>query len=297
LKKARRLRKWADGRAEERAMLKDLIVHLDGSPEDEARLVHAEAIAKAHGAHVAGLYTNLLPEYFMATGFDPAFSTVAGIVELQERMHEEGVRTAKRLRERLAKIDASSEFRSVEAGASELNARCASEARWADLFVATARSEAGAIDWGDMIETIIFEAGRAVYLAPPGGNPAPGVRNALVAWRDTRESARAVAEALPFLKGSATRIVTVRPKGGEEPDDRAADVAAHLARHGAKVEVNAVDAHGATTASVLLGEARRMEADLIVMGAYGHSRFREWVLGGVTRDMIAKSDKPLLIAH
>jgi nucleotide-binding universal stress UspA family protein len=278
-------------------MLKDLIVHLDGSSEDETRLSHAEAIAKAHGAHVAGLYTNLLPEYFMATGFDPAFSTVSGIVELQERLHEEGQRTAQRLRDRLGKIDAPSEFRSVEAGPSELNARCASEARWADLFVATTRSDAGAIDWDEMIETIIFEAGRAVYLAPPGAKPLAGVRNALVAWRDTREAARAIAEALPFLEGAATRIVTVRPKGGQEPDPRAADVAAHLARHGAQVEVGAVDGKGATTASVLLGEARRIGADLIVMGAYGHSRFREWVLGGVTRDMIAQSDIPLLLAH
>lgn len=278
-------------------MLKDLIVHLDGTAQDEVRLSHAEAIVEGRGAHVTGLFTNLLPEYVMASGFDPAFSAIAGIAELQERLHEEGMRTAARLRERLARLEAPNELRTIEAGAGDLSRLCASEARWADLFVATGVPDGG-LDWSEMIETIIFEAGRAVYLAPLGRKPAGAIRNVLVAWRDTRESARAVAEALPFLSAAdATRIVTVDPKSDEDRGARAADLAAHLDRHGAKVEISAVDTNGATVAAVLLDEARRMSADLIVMGAYGHSRFREWVLGGVTRDMIAQSDTPLLIAH
>src|SRR5260370_40064552 len=101
-------------------MLKDLIVHLDGSPEDEVRIAHAEAIAEGRGAHLTGLYTNLLPEYVMASGFDPAFSAIAGVAELQERLHEEGKRTSLRLRERLARLDAPNEIRTVEAGSDAL---------------------------------------------------------------------------------------------------------------------------------------------------------------------------------
>jgi len=281
-------------------LLKDLIVHLDGAAEDEIRLGHAEALAGGRGAHVTGLFTNALPEYLMASGMDPAFSSIAGVAQLQERLHEEGNAVGARLAERLAKIDAPAELRKLEAGRGELPGLCASEARSADLFVATGGwpRETG-FDWSDLVETVVFEAGRAVYLAPPGRKAGRAIRNVLVAWRDTRESARAIAEALPFLRAAdATRIVTVDPlREGEARAARAADVAAHLDRHGAKVEIAALDRNGGAIAAVLLDEARRMDADLVVMGAYGHSRFREWILGGVTRDMIAKSDRPLLLAH
>ncbi|MGD0720495.1 MAG: universal stress protein [Roseiarcus sp.] len=281
-------------------MLKDMIVHLDGTPEDETRLSHAESVAEARGVRITGLFTNPLPEYVLASGMDPAFSSIAGVAQLQERLHEEGDVICERLKTRLARIGLPSEVRKIEAGPGDLPRLCASEARSADLFLATGGwpNEAG-LDWSNLVETIIFEAGRAVYLAPPGRKAARGVRNALVAWRDTRESARAIAEALPLLiRAERTRIVTIDPKReGEDCAARATDIAAHLDRHGAKVEISAVDTNGGTVAGVLLDEARRMNADLIVMGAYGHSRFREWVLGGVTRDMIAQSDTPLLLAH
>jgi nucleotide-binding universal stress UspA family protein len=91
--------------------------------------------------------------------------------------------------------------------------------------------------------------------------------------------------------------VTVDPRDVEERESQAVDIAAHLDRHGANVEISAIDANGGTVGAVLLDEARRMSADLIVMGAYGHSRFREWILGGVTREMIAQSDTQILLAH
>jgi nucleotide-binding universal stress UspA family protein len=75
------------------------------------------------------------------------------------------------------------------------------------------------------------------------------------------------------------------------------DVAAHLDRHGISVEIHAVASGDATIAQALLGEAHKMAADLIVMGAYGHSRLREYFLGGATRDMLKTSDIPILMAH
>ena len=280
-------------------MLKDLIVHLDGGSEDETRLGHAEMLAAGRGVYVTGLYANPLPEYVMASGFDPTFSSIAGVAQLQESLHTEGERVAARLTERLARIDAPNALRKIEAAAGELARLCATEARCADLFVATSGGPGDAgLDWSELTETILFEAGRAVYLAPAGRKAAREIRNVLVAWRDTRESARAVTEALPLLSAAAvTRLVTVEAKTADERYAHAADIAAHLDRHGAKVEVSATAANGASIAAVLLDEARRMSADLIVMGAYGHSRFREWILGGVTRDMIAQSDTPLLLAH
>jgi nucleotide-binding universal stress UspA family protein len=279
-------------------VLTDLIVHLDGGAEDETRLSHAEMISASFGARVTGLYTNPLPEYAMASGFDPRFSTVAGVFQLHERIHEEGDGVFARLMERLTRNNANDELRRLEAGAGTLPQLCASEARRADLFVATSYPNDARPDWGRLVKTVIFEGGRAVYLVPPGRKAGHGVKNILVAWRDTRESTRAIAEAVPFLKvANVARIVTVDPRDVEERESQAVDIAAHLDRHGANVEISAIDANGGTVGAVLLDEARRMSADLIVMGAYGHSRFREWILGGVTREMIAQSDTQILLAH
>jgi nucleotide-binding universal stress UspA family protein len=281
-------------------VLKDLIVHLDGTSEDELRLGHAETIMAGRGGRITGLFTNPLPEYVMASGFDPAFSSIAGVAQLQERLHDEGLAVAARLKQRMTRLEAPGELRKIEAGGGELPGLCASEARCADLFVASGgRPDDARLDWSDLVETILFEAGRAVYLAPRGGKPPPAIRKVLVAWRDTREAARAVAEALPFLRAAeATRVVTIGlGRDGDASAAAAADIAAHLDRHGVRVEVSAIEGGDRAIAEVLREEARRMKADLVVMGAYGHSRFREWVLGGATRDMIGGSETPLLLAH
>jgi nucleotide-binding universal stress UspA family protein len=217
--------------------------------------------------------------------------------KLQAR--ERGENLFARLTERVARLGSLIALRRVEAGADELSRLCASRARWADLFVVTAPlpSLAG-FDWSDLTERVIFEGGHAVYLVPQGRKAMRSIRNVLVAWRDTRESARAIAELLPFLSAASTvRIAAGDAKGPEDRESRVVDIANHFDRHGAKVEISATDANGGTIASLLLDEARRMNADLIVMGAYGHSRFREWILGGVTRDMITQSDVPILMAH
>jgi len=267
-------------------MPRDLIVHLDGSSEDETRLGHAEAIAKAHGAHVAGLYTNLLPEYFMATGFDPAFSTVSGIVELQERLHEEGQRTAQRLRDRLAKLDAPSEFRSVEGGASELNARCASEARLGRSLRRhhTVRRGRHRLGRDDRDHHLRGGDARSISRRPaPSRSPASATHSSPGAT--TREAARARSpKRCPCSRDRRPAIVTVRPKGGEELDPRAGRrrrPSCPSRRKGSRSAPSMGMAR--RPAGALLGEARRIGADLIVMGAYGHSRFREWVLGRASR--------------
>jgi nucleotide-binding universal stress UspA family protein len=125
------------------------------------------------------------------------------------------------------------------------------------------------------------------------------MRTILVAWVDSRQSARAVAEAMPLIaQASQVHVVTVREQahgrmGGAEV---LADITAHLTRCGASVTANALQTE-TTPADALLDEARRISADLIVAGAYGHSRFREWVLGGVTADLLTSSPLPLLLAH
>ena len=95
----------------------------------------------------------------------------------------------------------------------------------------------------------------------------------------------------------ATKTRLIRVAAQDSQAEPVMDVAAHLDRHGVEVEIMAVEAENRTVAQILIEEAHKMSADLVVMGAYGHSRFREWILGGATREMLASSDVPIFMAH
>jgi nucleotide-binding universal stress UspA family protein len=92
-------------------------------------------------------------------------------------------------------------------------------------------------------------------------------------------------------------LVGSEPSETSPKDEPEADIARHLDRHGTKVEVSLLETGERTVCEVILDQARRMSADLIVMGGYGHSRTREWILGGVTCDMLSMSEFPILMAH
>jgi nucleotide-binding universal stress UspA family protein len=140
---------------------------------------------------------------------------------------------------------------------------------------------------------VLMEAGRPVLVVPPDVDHLKGSR-VVVAWKDGPGSRRAVSAAMPFLIGAdQVHVATVdreaRREGGE-------DVAAHLARHGASVTTHFLRPAESDGAEILRF-ARSQEADLIVMGAYGHSRLREWVFGGVTREVLHHSPVCCLMCH
>lgn len=278
-------------------MFKDVMVHLDGSEEDEFRLRHAEALAAGGQGHIVGLYTNCLPEYAYVLAIQSGLAPMEPVVELAERVRKTGDRAVAGFAERCKGLAVPTEIFRIEALPSEMPRLCVSKARYADLFVATAPYQREDLPiWDELIESVMFESGHALYLVPRSAAARP-IEKILVAWRNTRESARAIAEALPLMKAAArTRLVIVEPKLTAE-DEPPTDVVAHLKRHGIKVDVAKFEMGDSAVSDTLLKEAAEMGADLIVMGAYGHSRFREWVLGGVTREMIEKSKLPLLMAH
>jgi nucleotide-binding universal stress UspA family protein len=278
-------------------MFKDLMVQLDGTNEDEVRLAHAESIAARFQAHLTGLCSNPIPEYGLAFAGAPSFVAADTVIQLEEQVRTEADLLLSRLKDRFARIGVPNEVRNIVELASDVAKLATSEARWADLFVASAPYRNSSSFVGNRIfEAVLFGAGHCIYVVPPKGKVRRDLRNVIVAWQDTRESARGVAEALPFLRASThTRIVTVDAEG--DRGEAAIDIAGHLDRHGVNVEITAVEAGEKTVAEVLIDEAHKMSADLIVMGAYGHSRFREWILGGATREMLETSNVPVLIAH
>ncbi len=285
----------AELRTAQAGAYKDIAVHLDGSPEDEVRIAHAEALAARWDARLTGLFTNPLP--------DPALYAnefgASAIGQMTDYATREGDAVMQRLGQRFARLGALHELRRIETFPGLLEQSVATEARWNDLFIATSPREGEHARWRSMIEAVMFDSGRGLLLLPPQAEFRSAIRTVLVGWVDSRQSARAVAEALPLLaQASRVRVVTVREEahgrmGGAEV---LADITAHLARHGVETTAEVLSAEGCPADS-LLAEARRTSADLIVAGAYGHSRFREWILGGVTEELLRAAPVPLLVAH
>ncbi len=169
------------------------------------------------------------------------------------------------------------------------------QARAADLVV-VGRSGPEDEDAGPLRVTpgpVLMEAGRPVLVVPPRLVQLKAAR-IVVAWKDGPEARRAVTAALPFIRGTdrvfvATVGTDTRPEGAEA-------VAGHLARHGAPVTTHVLQLLG-SEGDAILDFALRLDADLVVLGAYGHSRLREWIFGGVTRDLLDRSTLCCLMSH
>ncbi|MGQ7791306.1 universal stress protein [Faunimonas sp. B44] len=172
-------------------------------------------------------------------------------------------------------------------------------ARTVDLVIVPQIGDEEAVGHHD-IDEVVFEAGRPVLALPAGWSGPALARRVVVAWDGGREAARAAFDALPLLeRAEAVRVVAVREADTSHgPKSTAADaLTAALARHGVPAEAAAVEPGPSGITATLLDQAAAFGADLMVMGCYGHSRMREMILGGVTRDLLAKPPLPLLLSN
>lgn len=169
------------------------------------------------------------------------------------------------------------------------------EARVRDLTIMPIADVDGVEQWYG--EAIVFGSGRPVLILPEAG-PAPRLDSVLVAWDGTRAAARALSDALPLLSlAKAISVVTVvgeKPLGAGEFE---ADLSRHLASHNLKFSFHHVESKGRAIGDVLASAAAERECDLLVMGAFGHSRIRDFVLGGATKSMLAKPPLSLFLSH
>jgi nucleotide-binding universal stress UspA family protein len=148
----------------------------------------------------------------------------------------------------------------------------------------------------DFIERLVLSAGRPVLVLPAKGDVKLDLSHIVVAWNDSRESARAVFDALPFLqKAKHVRLMSVDSQVRGALDG--ATIAESLDRHGVKAEIASLSSDGASIGEVLLRSAKDEGAGLLVLGAYGHSRFAELVFGGATRHVLKNHDLPVLMSH
>jgi nucleotide-binding universal stress UspA family protein len=275
-------------------MIKDIVVHLTGSEEDNVRLAFAEPIARSFDAHLTGLQVHSMPEIIGYT--DPSGS--AFLQQLLEESHKRADEVTAKLNKKLADVDFSRELRRLDVLPGRVGKELAAEARTADLFIGT-RPYGDPTGQVRVEEEVLLGSGRGCLFVPPDGKPPKTYSTILVAWNDSRESARAVAEALPFLARARQVVVAiVEERGASEQQhiEAGADIGRYLSRHDVSAEIRKI-AGWDDTSDALLNEAKQIGADMLVMGGYGHSRFREWVLGGATRRALKEAAIPVLMAH
>lgn len=275
-------------------MIKDIVVHLTGSPEDSVRLAYAEAVARRFTAHLTGLQIHALPDVVAIT--DPSGSSF--LQELIADSNLEADKITARLTEKLHAIGPHAELRRLDVFPDQIGKALAIETRVADLYIGT-RPYGDPGKQGHIEEAVLFNSGRGCIFLPPKATAPDELDTVFVAWKSTREAARAVAAALPFLQEARNVVVGLVEEGvasaqhGSEPG---ADIGRYLSRHGVKAEISMIGGW-TDTAAAILDAAKGVGANLIVMGGYGHSRVREIILGGATRDVLAKSEIPVLMAH
>jgi nucleotide-binding universal stress UspA family protein len=170
-------------------------------------------------------------------------------------------------------------------------------ARNYDLSVVAQADQDSDVPESLVIEAALFESGRPVVIVPYIQDTGIKLDRVMVCWDNSRNAARAIGDAMPFLaRAGQIDVVTIEPK--EQRDDlRGAQIAAHLARHKLKVELKSIVAPDSDAANVILSQAADTGTDLIVMGGYGHTRFREFILGGATRGILGSMTVPVLMSH
>lgn len=269
--------------------LSNIVVSLDLGDATAARVRLAAGLAERFGATLTGVAAR---EILAPLPVDDPL-TIERIVEEEERAAREQIAEALSLFER-------------EAGAAPRTDRhsgltppwpfLVEQARRADLVVlgrqGPADSDPGllAVPPG----AVLMAVGRPVLVTPPGIERLSGKR-VVVAWKDTREARRAVHDALPFLtRAERSFVVAVGPDARHEGAEA---TAAYLVGHGCEATTHLLPSSAHGPADALLRFARRERADLLVMGAYGHSRLREWIFGGVTREILRTAPLCCLMSH
>ena len=264
---------------------------------DEHVISLAEQLAEQNSAYVSTLVANWRPSATAAVDpwtIGPAWSELVAGAE-----RHLGIAVA----EVQARLERNQDVQKPESMLIELGrARMTvgSRARHADIAIVGRPTKADAEGAHALVEGALFYSGRPVLVAPPEWKRRQIGRRILVCWKPTREAARALGDADDFLvNASKVTVATVdaRPSEYGYGPVPGADIAAHLARRGVTVDVANLDSLGRDETPAILDQALALDADLIVMGGYGHSRVGEFIFGGVTRDMLKTSTVPLLLAH
>jgi nucleotide-binding universal stress UspA family protein len=275
-------------------MIKDIVVNLGLGTRDPAG-DYAISMADAFEAHVLGV----------AISFEPVIpGTVMGgippeIIEGQRSESEKMARAAiTRFEQAAARAGVSAETRTLSASIAGASDQLGRIGRRFDLVVVGQPDRKASAPDEIIDEGVLFGSGRPVIFVPFIHKGGMTLDRIMICWDGSRTAARAVADALPLLKkGKQVEVVIVSDKPNKADELPGADLGQHLARHGLKVEVKRITSPDIDVPSTILSHAADSSADMIVMGGYGHSRLREFILGGVTRGLLESMTVPVLMSH
>jgi nucleotide-binding universal stress UspA family protein len=275
--------------------IKDIVVNLSVAEGGSFAGDYAVSVAAAFGAHVTGIafaYDPIVP--VAATGYIPP-----EVIETQQHDSDEAAKSA------MARFSAAADRAGIAAEPTTLAASFAGAgehfgqiARRFDLaIVGQPEPDKGAVE--ELIaESVLFEAGRPVIIVPYLQKAPLKLDRVMACWDGSRPAARAIADAMPLLeRAGLVEVVIVSNERGKRDEIPGADMGQHLARHGLKVDIKRISEGSIDVADALLSHAADFSADLIVMGGYGHSRLREFVLGGVTHSILKSMTAPVLMSH
>ena len=277
---------------------KSILVHVDEKPRSQARVDVSLALAARFEAHVTALAVVPSPP-----NYRPSMPLLGPEIRQQQiRPYEERAEQALAHFSERARVEGRSAVETRTAHG-DLLAATTLHARYNDLLVIGQYDPDDAADAADEArrypELITLGVGRPVLVVPYAGRFPKLGEHIAVAWDAGREATRAVTDALPLLK--LARKVTVlavnADKVGRHGAEPGADIGLFLARHGVKVEVSQQQSGKLDVGTFLLSRLADMDADLLVMGAYGHSRLRELVVGGVTRTLLDSMTVPVIMSH
>jgi len=276
--------------------LDDIVVYVDGAEATKARVGFAVALAKEHGAHLVGIAfapTALLPLYGADVGF-------ADMTEVLESVKTQSANALDAFKTRAKAEGVSAEARLMQGMSEEFPHDFAHAARHVDLAIlGQPRDGDPLIGQYALVERCLFASGRPVIIVPAAPEKLALKGTIVAAWDGSAEAARAINDALMFLKPAArvVLLVGVTAEDGEERTPPTDDMIAHLKRHGVKAEAMRVKVSEGDVGRLLLTTAKDLGADLMVMGAFHHSRWREFILGGVTLTVLEEAMIPLFMAH
>ena len=275
-------------------MIKDIVVNLALGDRDPAGNF-AVSVAETFQAHLLGVafvYDPVIPGSVMG-GIPPEF------LELQ-RAELQGQANAaiKRFSESAKRAGISYEAISVNSSVSGAADRLGRLARRFDVAIVGQPEREKSAPAEILDEGVLFDSARPVIMVPFIQKDGLKLGRVLACWDGSRAATRAIADSMPFLE-KAKQVDLVIVAGGRAKSDEVpgADIGQHLARHGLKVDVKRITSPDIDVASTILSYAADCSADMIVMGGYGHSRLREFVLGGVTRGILELMTVPTLMSH
>ena len=274
--------------------LKSILVHMDDADSCQPRLALCTELAAGCDAHLSALYVSRFLTQSLLVDAPPSGMLLKALEE------EQSARSAKAralFESSTSSLGDSREFHQQEGDPVRW---LSVYGRYADVIVVHQPGDDEApFGVGGIAGALALGCGRPLLVIPRTGSKSLIPGRVTIAWNGSREAARAVADALPFLQ-MATHVEAVSVTNGRSSDNGAPGVrelCRHLTLHGVEAEAIQLPRPEIQIPEALLSRATAQSADMIVLGAYGHSRFRELVLGGVTRNFLAHSAIPLFLSH